>query len=148
MSTQRTGKEQDATPTEESAAFVEFDTKRMIGQIMLNSIGVHWLDHKPIMYFNHPTDITAYSYRAVLSAQPIRPQTSDIALQAITSPLLVIVGQNDELFKADKFTGFISANSQGKTIIIDAETHNGILTSEPAFSAVHDWYTDMLQMTQ
>jgi len=138
--TQRTGSEAESQRVDDSLSFVEFDTKRMIGQIMLNGVGIRALDHKPIMFFNRPKDILAYSYRSVLSAQPIRPNTSDRALRAVNVPLLVIVGGDDELFVAENFEPFISAHSDGETIIVDGETHDGILHSRSAFSHIQAWY--------
>ena len=126
---------------EGAPVFVEFDVKRMIGQIMLNSIGLHILDHKPIMYFNYQPDILAYSYRAVMSGQPIRPNTSDKALQAVHVPLLVIVGRDDELFLAENFEGFVSENSEGETHVISGATHNSILSAEATYVAVDEWFT-------
>ena len=138
--TQRKGEEVDETFPEGMPVFFEFDVKRMIGQIMLSSVGLSFMDHLPIMYFNHWPDMLAYSYRAVLSAQPIRPNTADKALQAVKVPLLVVVGRNDEQFIAENFSSFVSANSDGKTEVIDDANHSSILTSAGGFAAIRDWY--------
>jgi alpha-beta hydrolase superfamily lysophospholipase len=119
---------------------VHFDLPRMIGQVMMNVAGIHAFDREPILYFNFPPQVQAYSYRAVMSGQPIRPQTSDKALQAIDVPLLVVVGENDEVFNAAAFEGVISANSDGKTKLIAGENHVSILFSKRGFEAVRDWF--------
>jgi alpha-beta hydrolase superfamily lysophospholipase len=137
--TQRTGS--DEAPIEGAPAFVEFDVKRMIGQIMLNSIGLHILDDKPIMYFNYRPHILAYSYRAVMSGQPIRPKTSDIALQAVEVPLLVLVGSDDELFLANEFEGFLTENSEGETRIVQGANHNNVLTNDITHSEIAEWFS-------
>lgn len=134
--TQRSG--DDAGDT---SSFVHFDVRRMIGIIMLNSVGIHALDDLPILYFNGPSLRMDYSYRAVLSAQPIRPNTSDIALQAISSPLLVIVGANDEVFEVAQFEPFISANSDGETVILPGLTHDGIVNDPATYEVAAEWYT-------
>lgn len=141
--TQKKGALREAIP-EGRPVFVEFNVKRMIGQAMLNSIGAHFMDHKSILYFNYRPDILAYSYRAVMSGQPTRPKTSDKALQAVNVPLLVIVGRNDKLFIVENFESFVSANSEGRTVVVDDESHNSILTSADAIAAIRDWYRETL----
>lgn len=138
--TQRTGEDEDETVSEDMSEFVEFDVKRMIGQIMLNSIGVSFMDHLPIMYFNHWPDMLSYSYRAVLSAQPIRPNTSDKALQAVNVPLLVVIGSDDEQFIAENYPPFVGENSGGRVTVIDGATHTSILTAQAGFEAISNWY--------
>ena len=128
-------------PAEGAPVFAEFDFKRMIGQIMLNSVGLHALDHMPVLHLNHRPAILSYSYRSVLSAQPIRPETGDIALQTVDVPLLVVVGSDDEVFIADAYPDLVSANSDGETVLIAGATHTGILTSEAAFETISDWYS-------
>ncbi len=133
--TQRTGEDQ-----EDASAFVHFDFRRMIGLLMLNSVAIHALDDLPILYFNRAPETLEYSYRAVMSAQPVRPQTSDVALQAVTSPLLVIVGANDEVFLVDQFEAFVSANSDGETVVLPGLTHDGVMLDPATFDVVAEWY--------
>lgn len=135
--TQRKDKERDAEA--EQPKFVQFDLPRMIGQIMMNTIGVHVLDHEPILYFNFPPEIQAYSYRSVMSAQPIRPETADVALGAIDVPLLVIIGAEDEVFNASTYPEFVNGYSSGEARLIVNETHTSILFSEAAYQQTKDW---------
>ena len=125
---------------EDTSSFVHFDVRRMIGIIMLNSIAIHALDHLPILYFNMPSQRMDYSYRAVLSAQPIRPETSDMALQAVKSPLLVIVGADDEVFEVSQFEPFVSENSGGETFILPGLNHDGIVNDPATYEVVLEWY--------
>ena len=127
---------------EDTSAFVHFDVRRMIGIIMLNTVAIHALDDLPILYFNIATQRMDYSYRAVMSAQPIRPETSDIALQAVQSPLLVIVGADDEVFEVGQFEPFISANSDGETVILPGLTHDGIVNDAATYEVVREWYNN------
>ncbi len=128
---------------EDSAAFVHFDLRRMIGILMLNTVAIHALDDLPILYFNTPTQRMDYTHRAVMSAQPIRPDTSDIALQAVTSPLLVVVGGSDEVFEVDAFEPFVSENSDGETVIVPGLTHDGVVNDPATFEIVADWYSKL-----
>ena len=125
---------------EDTSAFVYFDLRRMIGIIMFNSIAIHSFDDLPILSFNMPSQRMDYSYRAVMSAQPIRPESSDIALQAVTSPLLVIVGADDEVFEASQFELFVSENSDGETVIVPGLTHDGVLNDPATYAVVAEWY--------
>lgn len=63
-----------------NAEFVRFDLQRMIGQIMFDAVGVKALDARRILWFN-TEPVQAYSFRAVMSAQSIRPDLADAALQ-------------------------------------------------------------------
>lgn len=133
--TQRSGDD-----AENASAFVHFDVRRMIGIILLNSVAIHALDDLPILYFNSTPQRLDYSYRAVMSAQPIHPNTSDVALQAVKSPLLVIVGENDEVFEAGRFESFISQNSGGETVILPGLTHDGIVNDSATYRVVAQWF--------
>lgn len=123
-------------------AFVDFNVKRFIGIIMLNSIGIRAFDDEKVLSFNFPPKRKHYSYAAVMSAQPVRPQTSDVALAAIKSPLLVLVGSEDEAFNASRYPDFVSKHSAGKTYLIDGANHNGILTTEQTFVEVDKWFKE------
>lgn len=131
-------KERDKSEAE-TDSFVHFDVPRMIGQLMMNTAGLHMFDHKPILYFNFLPERQAYSYRSVMSAQPIRPQTADIALASINVPLLVIVGEEDEVFEASAYPAFVSAHSQGQTHLINSEDHTSILFSEAGYAQTQMW---------
>lgn len=133
--TQRSGND-----AEDVSAFVHFDVRRMIGIILLNTVAIHTLDHLPILYFNSTPQNLDYSYRAVMSAQPIRPNTSDIALQAVNSPLLVIVGEKDEVFEVARFGSFISENSDGETVVLPGLTHDGIVNDPATYEVVAKWF--------
>ena len=132
--TQRQG---DSTDT---SAYVHFNNKRLIGLILLNIVGIRWLDHLPVLYFNESTGVSDYSYRAVLSGQPIRPDTADIALQKVAAPLLVVVGENDAIFLADQYADFVSTNSDGKTVVIPELDHNQVVDHPEAIAVMVVWF--------
>lgn len=124
-------------------SFVHFDTPRMIGQIMMNTLGLHMFDSEPVLFFNFPPKPKAYSYRAVMSAQPVRPNTSDKALQALTVPLLVQIGSKDEVFYAAAYDDFVSANSLGSTRLIESEGHVSVLFSPKTHDNAANWLRDL-----
>lgn len=129
---------------QEPSAYVHFDFPRMIGQLMLTSVGVSWFDGLPILTFNDPHEVKAYSFRAVMSAQPTRPQTADVALAAIDAPMLVVVGQDDEVFDAAAYPDFVSAHSDAETVVLPGLDHQGILGAQETWDVVGDWFTSTL----
>jgi pimeloyl-ACP methyl ester carboxylesterase len=141
--TQRSDKDVDEKKAKDASSFVHFDVRRMIGIILLNSVGIHDFDYLPILYFNNPLKVMEYTYRAVMSAQPIRPKTSDIALQSVKSPLLVIVGSDDEVFEVANFESYVSENSHGKTVIIPGLTHESVFNDMSTYKIIAEWYNKL-----
>jgi pimeloyl-ACP methyl ester carboxylesterase len=119
---------------------IYFNTPRMIGLLMLNTIGINHFDSLSIMYFNFAPHMMAYSYSSIMSAQPIRPQTTDQALLNITQPLIAIIGQEDEVFLASAYPSFVSENSVlGSTELIEDADHMGILSNPKAIEKASAW---------
>ncbi|WP_218418311.1 alpha/beta hydrolase [Alteromonas lipotrueae] len=117
-----------------------FNTTRMIGLLMLNTIGINHLDSLAIMYFNFPQQMMAYSYSSIMSAQPIRPDTTDKALLNIPQPLIAIIGQEDEVFLASAYPSFIRENSAlGSVELINHADHMSILSNPQAIEKATAW---------
>lgn len=68
------------------------------------------------------------------------PQDSQTALQAIKAPLLVLVGEKDEMFVASAYDAVVRANSKGHTIIVPNLNHNQLLNDASTFEHVAHWY--------
>jgi len=134
------GPTQKKTENSNDNNFVNFNVKRLIGIIMLNSIGIHILDDETVLTFNFPPKRKSYTYAAVMSAQPVRPQTSDVALAAIKSPLLVLIGSKDEVFNAPQYPDFVSTYSSGESYLIDGANHNGVLSKDQTFIEIKKWF--------
>ena len=119
-------------------AFMKLNLPRTIGLMMLNAVGIRWLNGHPTLLFNVPPKfpIHAYSYRAMAS---MAPGDYVAALKADAKPLLVIAGKNDEAFRAEHFASVIGIHKNGETEIIDGESHNSILHSTAALDAVANW---------
>jgi len=133
----------DPATAEFIKAFFNFNTKRFIGTIMMNVVGIRVFDHNPVLYLNAPPAMPAYSYAAIASAQPNAPQDTTVALTAIGSPLIVVVGENDEAFIATAYEGIVSAHSDGETIILPELNHNQVINSAATFDVVSRWYADI-----
>ncbi|HEY8267493.1 MAG TPA: alpha/beta hydrolase [Xanthobacteraceae bacterium] len=80
---------------------------RIIGLSILSRMGIHWFEGLPVLAFGIlPKDITPYrtafySYRLWVNFSPHRDWQGDI--RNIRRPAMVLVGANDELFRADQY---------------------------------------------
>lgn len=138
--------QRSAQATDESSAQtapVYFFMRRMVGQMMLNTVGITLLNHLPVLYLNTPPRRKDYSFRGFMSGQPNRPQTSEVALAHIDVPMLVIVGSEDEVFDADAFEPFVSEHSTGTTVRIKGADHNSVLNDPATLRAVERWYAEV-----
>ena len=58
-------------------------------------------------------------------------------------PLLVIVGGNDEVFEVSQFEPFVSANSDGETVIVPGLNHDGVVNDPATYEFVAEWYSQL-----
>jgi pimeloyl-ACP methyl ester carboxylesterase len=116
---------------------MKLDLPRALGLVMLNLIGIRWFNGLDTLFFNVSAQfpIHAYSFRAMVS---MTPDNHIAALTADRTPLLVIVGSNDEAFYADRFASVVSMDQNSKTVLLDGPTHDGIVHSAAALSAAAD----------
>ena len=120
-----------------AAAYSQLHVPRLIGLIMLEQVGIKGLSHLDTLFFNLTDDVThTYSFRATANAAP---QDYVAALTAVSAPMLVVVGSNDEAFVADQYPGAITTHSDGEVHIIDGENHNSILESTAAMTIIENW---------
>jgi non-heme chloroperoxidase len=117
-------------------------TKRIIGLIMLNNIGIHWFNNLTVIGFNMPqevrdgTETLSYSYRLNTSFAP-RDYKKD--LSAIKQPLLVIVGKADEAFFAEQFEPVISQYTKGQVKLLDGVKHLSLVVSPKIQPVIKEW---------
>lgn len=125
---------------EMAAAFTQLHIPRLIGLSMLNGLGIKMFNQQPTMFFNLPAETThIYSYRAMVNSSPADYAA---ALTAVTEPIFVLVGSNDEAFVADEYETAVSQYSDGEVQLIAGETHNSIYESETAMIAIETWLAD------
>lgn len=117
---------------------VIFRTPRMIGVIMLHSIGITAFDQLPIMLFNHP-DRPSYGFAALASMQPNAPADYRVALKAVSKPLVLIAGDKDEYFEAATFPKIISENGNGDSFLVENANHTSVLTDVRSIKIMTDW---------
>ncbi|MCB0215035.1 MAG: alpha/beta hydrolase [Chloroflexi bacterium] len=134
--TARTEPAEAADPDVE--ATLKLHVPRILGLALLNAVGVTGLNGLPTMIFNLPPELPmrAYSFRAMATTSP---DDHAVALAAVSEPLLVLVGSNDEAFHGEQYGPVVTAHSDGDVEIVDGETHDGILRNEAAMAAVREW---------
>ncbi len=138
------GWESPTTRKEESDQnpdFAKLHLPRFIGLAMLNAVGLSSWNDKNVLFFNVPDDapLKAYSYSSLAS---MSPEDAAKAIEAIDKPLLVIVGENDEVFYADRYEELVVKNSRGSTHIIERANHNSITHDLSAIKVVKNWFAE------
>ena len=130
----------ETNAVEDAEPFLKIHIPRIIGLKMLNEIGNHQQDSLPVLFFNLPETIPLrkYSYRANASMTPDDYQEG---LQAIKSPLLVLVGSDDEAFNAEILQKAILENSKGEVKIIQNATHNGVRHDAISYEFIKKWFS-------
>jgi len=126
-----------------SGGWVQVATLRYIGLGMLNSIGIRWLNSQPVLFFNRPKDVAGplqadhYSYRLNESFAP-DPYASN--LQRNKRPVVVLVGQHDEAFYADKFEKVFRENaSHAQLMLIPGVKHLDLPNNSEAAGLILAW---------
>jgi len=122
-----------------SEPFAKIHLSRILGLLSLNAVGITWFNGLNTLFFNLPPEmpIHQYTFRAMVSMSPSNYKEG---LNAINKPLLLIVGSNDQAFVADQFEPVVSENvSDGKVIVIEGQTHDGVHHDERSIAAVKEW---------
>ncbi len=120
-------------------AMVKIHLARTVGLSILNLLHVTTFNGLDTLYFNVPENSVQpnqYSYRAMASSAP------DNYIAALTTddlPMLVIVGENDEAFRAEEYPQVISLHSNGNAIIIPDESHDGIIQNQEVIPVIKSW---------
>ena len=131
---------------EASAAYSQLNVPRLIGLLMLNNVGVTWLNHLDTLFFNLTDKVThVYSFGATVNSSPTDYAA---ALTAVDAPMLVVVGSNDEAFVAGEFATAVTAHSHGEVHVIDGENHNSIVESAEAMAIIETWLQDTQLVAQ
>ena len=114
---------------------------RIIALSILSRFGIHWFDGLPVVVFAIlPQELTAnrtpsYSFRLWANFAPHRDWRADIA--NIRRPAMVLVGVNDELFRADQFDPvFHAARTDIPVEVIPGINHMEMTTSPAGRAAV------------
>ncbi|WP_282044031.1 alpha/beta hydrolase [Winogradskyella flava] len=122
--------------------FMKIHIERIIGLTMLNEIDNHDFDSLPVLFFNLPeaVPLRKYSYRANKS---MAPDDYMVGLNAVTKPMLVLMGSEDEAFSSEATKEAVLEYSNGEVQIIDKASHNGIRHNEQSFIFIKDWFSKL-----
>ncbi|MGH1365152.1 MAG: alpha/beta hydrolase [Calditrichia bacterium] len=125
----------------DSEEFAKLHLARFIGLTLLNSVGITFLSDKDVLFFNLPegSPLRTYSYTSLVS---MSPEDAAKAFQAVDKPLLVIVGENDEMFYADRFEPLVRQNSDGLVHVIKEANHNSIHYDVRSLAVVNSWLSE------
>ncbi len=126
-------------------------TGRIIGLTILNNVGIHWFDYLTAIEFNMPeeardgTETLSYSYRLNTA---YAPRNYEKDLRAITQPLLVVVGSEDDAFIADRFEPVISQYTTVRVELLEGLTHMGVVVRPEIRPVIKDWIEGLRKLQQ
>lgn len=123
--------------------YVHFSIKRIIGLVLLDTVGITALQDMPVVWLNAPPEMPAYSFASVMSGQPNKPEDAPVALVAIDAPLIVIVGENDDNFIATAYEPMVLEYSDGETVLIPGAGHADLLNSGEAMNVALEWLSGL-----
>lgn len=117
---------------------IKLHTRRLIGLLMLNAVGIHAFDHLPTLFFNLPpgAGVDRYSFRATRS---IGPEDYRAALTADAKPMLVIVGSRDPFSLPAAFPDVVALHRNGTSLIVDGAGSMDVMTRAESLDAVKQW---------
>jgi alpha-beta hydrolase superfamily lysophospholipase len=130
----------------QSGGWAQPYTRRIVGLVMLNNVGIRCFNHLTVIRFNMPeqardgSETLSYSFRL---NSAYAPQAYKKDLKAIRQPLLVVVGTADEAFYASQFAPVISRYTTGQVVLLDGVTHMGVVVGNEIQPVVKDWFRDL-----
>jgi alpha-beta hydrolase superfamily lysophospholipase len=129
-----------------SGGFAMPYTGRIIGLVMLNNVGIRWFNYLTVIDFNMAvksrdgTETLSYSYRLNTAYAP-RDYEKD--LSAITQPLFVVAGTEDEAMIYCQYEPVISQYTTVQVKLLQGVTHMGLVVSPEVRPIVKEWLEDL-----
>jgi alpha-beta hydrolase superfamily lysophospholipase len=125
-----------------SGGWVNPDMPRIIALMLLRRVGIDCCDALPVLAFAVPPNsqmrlVPAYSERLRSNFATHLDYRTDLA--AVTRPLTIYSGADDELMVADKYAEAVRAVTPAVNVrLIDGINHMGIVSSPKAVSVIAD----------
>ena len=125
-----------------SGGFAMPNTRRIIGLVMLNNVGIRWFNSLTVMKFNMPerardgTETLSYSYRLTTA---YAPHDYEKDLSAITQPLLVIAGTKDETMIYCQYEPVISKYTTVQVELLQDVSHMGLVVCPEVRPVIKEW---------
>jgi len=134
------------TMRKESGGWAFARMPRIIGLSMLNGMHITLLNNLKVIDFNMPTEYCdgtetlSYSYRLNEGFAP-RNYKKDLA--KMDQQLLVVVGESDESFIAEKFSKEISCyKADAEVVLLENTTHMGVVVGNQIREVLSKWVTE------
>ncbi len=141
-----------AAPTarENAGGWAHVLTRRIIGLSMLNSLGIHRLDHLKIIQFAFPKSVLegpegrfatqSYSWRLNLSFAPRRNYLGDIAK---LPRFLLVAGAEDEAFQAKVYQPTMEpVTASGQYVLLDGVGHLDVVDVPGTQASIREFLQD------
>jgi len=84
-----------------------------------------------------PGYVLAYSYRMIMSYNPRRDVASDLG--GIRQPLLVLAGDRDESFYAERYASTIGPHARATVTVLPDVTHLGLVVNRRTAEEIEAW---------
>jgi alpha-beta hydrolase superfamily lysophospholipase len=125
-----------------SGGFAMPYTRRIIGLVMLNNVGIRWFNYLTVMKFNMPeracdgTETLSYSFRLTTT---YAPHDYEKDLSAITQPLFVVAGTEDEAMISSQYEPVISKYTKVQVKLLQGVTHMGLVVGPEVRPVIKEW---------
>jgi len=134
----------DAPTTKpDSGGWATADMAKIIDIVTREAIGDVSGQDAIVVRFNVPASeatpdrVLAYSYRMVMSYNPRRELARD--LTAMRGPLLVLVGDRDESFHAERYAATIAPHAKATVTVLPGVTHLGLVVNRRTAEEIEGW---------
>lgn len=128
----------------DSSGWASPNIPRIIGLTMLNNTGITAFNHYTAIHFNMPeeardgTETIAYSYRLQKSFSARYDYKQE--LTSLEEETLVLVGEDDKFFHAERFRPFFNKHvDKSRVSIVKDVNHLGVVTDSMASRVIGEW---------
>lgn len=139
--TNRVGEE---PPEEGTEPWLKVDTPRIIGLIMLNTVGVTALNDLVVAacHVTESARVDTYTFRALAGTAPMSYATG---VADIDAPFLVVIGSEDEAFIAEAYAPIVESHATvpAAVEVVEGVNHNAIIHDPDAVHRVAEWIAEL-----
>lgn len=126
-----------------AGGWADADLLKIVGISVLDGFGVKRFNGAPVLRFNLPEkyhngyETLEYSFRLM---KGMHPDSYKASLRSTRSPLLIVVGSDDEAFHAEGFrAGILPYKPDAQVSFVEKCSHLGIIMSEAAMAETARW---------
>ncbi len=132
-----------ATTRPDSGGWATADIPKIVDVATRTAMGDGSGQGAIVVRFNVPADqaradqVLAYSYRMMMSYSPRRDLAHDLA--AMRGAVLVLVGDRDESFHAERYAPTIAPHAKATVTVLPGVTHLGLVVNRRAGDEIEAW---------